>query len=349
MKILCVGSHFFEPTHHSMGAIIRGIHAHAELEFLGREPRPHPMEEVPLPGYFDPWEMRGPWRPEADLVHGVSAGVISIRVGDLLAEGVPYVVSLVGGADLTRELVDPQLAEGYRRLFRRADAITVPFRQATDALVAAGCPREKIVEIPLGLPSRAYPAHAPRGPRTALWVGRAKERKNRPLALAALEGSRRLERLIAVGDRDGSEAAVPDRRAEFPGALPHAELVELLAASHLLLQTGVTTGPEYDTLPTVVLEALAVGLPVVSTPLEGVKELARRFPDRVLLGETAEELAAACDRLLAGPEPTGSAAVSEAVSATVSATVLADFSQQAAVGHFLGLYRRLLDPGLTTE
>lgn len=336
MKILCVGSHFFEPTHNSMGSIILGIKEHAELEFLGRKPNPHPMPGIPAPGYFDPWTMSGPWRPDADLVHGVSAGIISIRVADLLADGVPYVVSLVGGADLTRELADPQLAAGYRRLFRRMDAITVPFPQATAALSAAGAPREKIVEIPLGLPARDYPRHAPGGEKTALWVGRPLERKNRALALETLALSLHLERLVAVGELDGKEEeAPPGKRALFTGTLNHADLLPRLASSHLLLQTGRVSGPEVDTLPTVILEALAVGLPVVSTPLEGVRELAASFPQLVHLGETAAELAAACDRVLEGSA--GGAAAS-----AVSAEVLARYSLAAAVGGFLELYRRLL-------
>lgn len=335
MKILCVGSHFFEPTHNSMGSIILGIKEHAELEFLGRKPNPHPMPGIPAPGFFDPWTMSGPWRPDADLVHGVSAGIISIRVADLLADGVPYVVSLVGGADLTRELADPQLAAGYRRLFRRMDAITVPFPQATAALLAAGAPREKIVEIPLGLPARDYPRHAPGEEKTALWAGRPLERKNRPLALETLALSRHLERLVAVGELDGQEASPPGKQAVFTGTLPHSELLPLLAASHLLLQTGRVSGPEVDTLPTVVLEALAVGMPVVSTPLEGVRELAASFPQLVHLGETAADLSAACDRVLAG-SPAGPAA------SALSAEILARYSLAAAVGRFLGLYRRLL-------
>ena len=335
MKILCVGSHFFEPTHHSMGSIILGIQQHAELAFLGRQPHPHPQPGIPLPGYFDPWQMKGPWRPEADLVHGISAGIISIRVGELLAEGLPYVVSLVGGADLSRELVDPKLAAGYQRLFARVSAITVPFTQATAALVAAGCPREKIVEIPLGLPARSYPQHAPSGPRTALWVGRRLDRKNRALAIAAAQRSRLLERLVVVGETSTEEQAAAPQKVEFTGTLDHARLLPLLAGSQLLLQTGWPTGQEFDTLPTVVLEALAVGMPVVSTPLAGVRELAARFPALVHLGETEEELAAACDHLL---EDT----TWRPAAAAVSSEILAEYSIRGAVDRFLSLYQRLL-------
>ncbi len=335
MRLLCVSSHIFDPTHYSMGAIMLGIQAHAEIEILGRKPRPHPWAGVPIPRYFDPWTMKKPWRPEADLVHSISAGTVSIKVAKVLADDVPYVVSLVGGFDLSRELEDPKLNKGYRNLFRRVDAITVPFHQATTSLLEAGVPRERIVEIPLGLPARKYPRSAPREKKTALWAGRPIERKNRPLAVETFTRSRLLERLIAVGEPDGTEASVNDPRVTFTGALEHSELLPLLASSHLLLQTGWPSGEEYDTLPTVVLEALAVGMPVVSTPLDGVRELAERYPDLVHLGDTAEDLAAACDRVLAAWPAHGTAR-------TVSAEVLADYSLTAAVGRFLQLYRRLL-------
>ncbi len=335
MKLLCVGSHLFEPTHHSMGAIALGVLEHFDGEVLAKHPRPHPRPEIPPPGKLDFKALSYPWRPGADLVHAVSGGETAIKVARLLAEEIPYVVSFVGGADLTRQLVDPELAAGYRDLFRRADAITVPFPQATRILLQAGAPAERLVEIPLALVATDYPRHHPPGTPTAIWVGRRRRRKNRPLAVAAAAASKRLERLLVVGERDGTEAACSDPRVEFLGAVSHADLLPLLASSHLLLQTGWTSGDEIDTLPTVVLEALAIGMPVVSTPLEGVRDLARRHPEMIRTGSTAAELGRQMDRLLAAMPDAGAArAAGEAIAR--------DFALDAAIRGFLKLYQKLL-------
>ena len=333
MKICCVGSHLFEPTHNSIGSILLGIQAHAEIDVWAKKPLAHPMSGVPMPRPLDLPSIEPPWRPQADVVHAISAGVTAIRVAEKLADDVPLVVSVAGGADLSRELVDPHLTSGYAFLFERVSAITVPFRQATEALIAAGAPRQKIVEIPLGLPAPSYPAHAPGPRRTALWAGRRRHRKNRPLALETLAASDSMEELILVGGLDGTEGNVHDQRASFRGELEHADFVPLMASSHVLLQTGWTEGDEIDTLPTVILEALAVGLPVVSTPLSGVRELAERHPDHVLLGDSAATLAAACERIWAR---------GAADTTAVSAEILAHHSLTAAVDRFLQLYRRLL-------
>ncbi|MGI8891536.1 MAG: glycosyltransferase family 4 protein [Chthoniobacterales bacterium] len=88
------------------------------------------------------------------------------------------------------------------------------------------------------------------------------------------------------------------------GPLPQSEVIERLAGSALFVLPCVAeAGGGMDNLPTVVMEAMAAGLPVISTPLAGV-------PEMVLNGETGFlvpehepfAVAEAIIRLLENPE-----------------------------------------------
>ena len=103
--------------------------------------------------------------------------------------------------------------------------------------------------------------------------------------------------LRAAADRAGLEDA-------FPGALPHEEVRALYArAAVFCLPCVVASTGDRDGLPTSVLEAMAYGVPVVTTDVNGL-------PDVVLHGETGlvvpehdpPALADALERLLSDPE-----------------------------------------------
>lgn len=88
------------------------------------------------------------------------------------------------------------------------------------------------------------------------------------------------------------------------GPLPQSEIIARLARSDIFaLPCATESGGGMDNLPTVIMEAMAAGLPVVSTPLGGVPEMVRAgetgflVPERNL-GALAEALA----RLLANGE-----------------------------------------------
>ncbi len=63
-------------------------------------------------------------------------------------------------------------------------------------------------------------------------------------------------------------------RVELPGAKPQHEIKELLAAATVFVMPSVVD-PDggMDNLPTVIMEAMAAGLPVVSTSIGGIPEM----------------------------------------------------------------------------
>jgi len=102
------------------------------------------------------------------------------------------------------------------------------------------------------------------------------------------ELNRRLERKVIVrfaGDgelipefRELARQLGIDDCVEFPGVLPRAGLHELLRTSDAMILPTLTEG-----LPRVIIEAMATGLPCVSTPVGGIPEL---LPERFLCNPT---------------------------------------------------------------
>ncbi|RKY22577.1 MAG: colanic acid biosynthesis glycosyltransferase WcaL [Planctomycetota bacterium] len=121
-------------------------------------------------------------------------------------------------------------------------------------------------------------------------------------------------RLTLVGDGD-DRPALEARSAElglssvvtFTGARDQGEVRKLLSHATLMaLPCVVAEDGNRDALPTVLLEALAAGLPVVSTPVTGIPEIVddgragRLVPERDVAG-----LARALDELLSDADERG--------------------------------------------
>jgi colanic acid/amylovoran biosynthesis glycosyltransferase len=92
------------------------------------------------------------------------------------------------------------------------------------------------------------------------------------------------------------------------GPLPQREVIERLAqATVFALPCVAEAAGGMDNLPTVIMEAMAAGLPVVSTPLGGVPEMVRDGMTGLLVPEGQPlALANALGRLLADPALTRS-------------------------------------------
>jgi glycosyltransferase involved in cell wall biosynthesis len=147
-----------------------------------------------------------------------------------------------------------------------------------------GLPPKKLVVIPNGIDLAKYPARpadltalgiAPRR-RIITFVGRLEQQKSVDWLIAtAPEWLAKLPdcELLLVGDgpmrasleATGKALGIADR-VHFAGWLP--DVAEVLAASDLLVLPSAWEG-----MPNVVLEAMASGLAVVATDVEGVREL----------------------------------------------------------------------------
>ncbi|HEX5176461.1 MAG TPA: glycosyltransferase family 4 protein, partial [Chthoniobacteraceae bacterium] len=86
--------------------------------------------------------------------------------------------------------------------------------------------------------------------------------------------------------RDQITAAALTTVVALTGPLPQTKVAERLARSAIFALPCVTeAGGGMDNLPTVVMEAMAAGLPVASTPLGGVPEMVRDGITGILVPE----------------------------------------------------------------
>jgi glycosyltransferase involved in cell wall biosynthesis len=108
------------------------------------------------------------------------------------------------------------------------------------------------------------------------------------------DGEERNE-LLAETTRLGLE-----RRVEFTGSLPRHQVLDLMSRARVLAAPCVVAGDgNRDALPTVLLEALGVGLPVVTTRVTGIPEIIEDGSEGLLVESgDAEALACALEQVL---------------------------------------------------
>ncbi|HTS87682.1 MAG TPA: glycosyltransferase [Gemmatimonadales bacterium] len=199
------------------------------------------------------------------------------------------------------------------RLWRKPIRVIALSRAVETALLAAGVPPERIVQVPSAValetlaqvrPAAELPTN-PRGPRLVVAVGALTREKGHhllieaqalvqhalPDALLAIIGDgperRRLE---ALARRHG----LADR-VRFLGARPDA--TALMAAAGVLAQPSVR-----EALGTTVLEAMALGIPVVSSGSGGLVELLAGGAGVLVPPDDPPALAAALIRVLTDQE-----------------------------------------------
>jgi glycosyltransferase involved in cell wall biosynthesis len=188
---------------------------------------------------------------------------------------------------------------------RRADRVIVPSRYLARWVVGWGVPAEKILVI--------YNAVEPvdgveplpvllRTPVKAVTVGRLVPWKQVNGLLEALTEVPELG-LVVVGDgperprleRRARELGVQDR-VYFAGRRPKKEALGLMAACDLFVLNSA-----YEGLPHVVLEAMALGLPVVATAAGGTPEVVRDGETGVLVPGRYGTLGASLSALARDP------------------------------------------------
>ena len=263
----------------------------------------------------------------ADVVYATTM-VRRAALGSLLARR-PLVVKLVADEAYERErrtgrfagtLADFQAASGGLRVrflratrtaaLRRARRIVVPSAYLREISLGWGLEPERVVVIPnpappVGeLPSReeARAALGIDGP-TLGTAGRLTAQKALGDALAAL-GRVDGVSLVVLGDgpeREGLERRSAELgltgRVRFLGAGTRDDVVRLFLAADAALLTSA-----WENLPHTLLEALAVGTPVIATAVGGVPEVVRDGENGLLVAPgDVQAIAAAIERLLGDP------------------------------------------------
>lgn len=189
------------------------------------------------------------------------------------------------GADLTIHLAAQP--RRFTELFARGALFLPVSEHFRDRLVAAGARPECVEVHRSGIDLRRFTfalRHRPAGRPRLLFVGRLTEKKGLEYALEALA------RLRTAGTEAdftviGEGALLPhlktrctslglDDRVSFLGARSRDDVASAMAAAHVLVAPSVTAGSgDQEGIPNVVKEAMATGMPVVSTHHSGIPEL----------------------------------------------------------------------------
>jgi glycosyltransferase involved in cell wall biosynthesis len=147
-------------------------------------------------------------------------------------------------------------------------------------------------------------------PPLVLAVGRLIEKKGfadlvRACALLAANGTEFRCAIVGKGPLEPSlreliRSLGVERRVELAGPVPRERLLELYPRAAVFAAPCVVAGDgNRDGLPTVLVEAMACGVPVVATPMTGIPELVEDEVTGLLVPEhDAEALAAALARIL---------------------------------------------------
>ena len=158
------------------------------------------------------------------------------------------------------------------------------------------------------------PPHAPEGPFTLLAVASLVEKKGLPILIEACRNlrDRGLDfRCEIVGK--GAQRALLEQlvrrwdlgeRVRLVGPLAQQEIIERYHRAHLLvLPCIVGQDGNRDGLPVSIVEALACGIPVVSTPVTGIPEAVRDGINGLIVPEgDAVALTDAIERLMRNPD-----------------------------------------------
>ncbi|HEX6116155.1 MAG TPA: glycosyltransferase, partial [Solirubrobacterales bacterium] len=195
----------------------------------------------------------------------------------------------------------------------RASFVTTVCAYNVDRLRALAPPgaSDRIHDVPIGIdPGRIGREGPPPDGRTVLAVGRLVEQKGfRHLieAAAELERSQPLDRVVIAGGGPledelaalAAELGVAER-VELAGPLEPAAVRELMAVADVFAMPSVIAADgNRDAVPVVVLEALAMELPVVASDEVGLPEVVRPGWGRLVPPGDPRALAAALAELLA--------------------------------------------------
>ncbi len=222
--------------------------------------------------------------------------------------------------------MEPDRAASARLLVRAADEIVCCSADLLPTFAPLGV-RPLVIDNGISLPAPG-PASLGDDPRPlVLFVGRLEPQKNphRFLEVAALVGEAR----FAMAGDGSMRAEVEARAGDVLMLGARADARALMAGADLVLVSSDSEGQSL-----VVLEALAAGTPVVTTPVAGMSEL-----DGVEVADfTAEGLAAAVRRLLRDPDRRAALGVAGA------RFTRERFSADVMVSAYEQRYRALLTP-----
>ncbi len=216
-------------------------------------------------------------------------GHIGARVARLREAGVVggRLVTVFHGSDASA-YVRRVGSRTYAHLFAAGDLFLPVSDNGRRRLIALGCPAERIAVHGMGVDCGrfAFVRRDRRGgePLRLVTVARLVERKGiahaiRAVATLASAGTNVEYTIVGDGPLSGvllhlaRELGVAER-VRIVGSLSHGAVAAILARSHVMVAPSVTASDgDVEGIPVAMIEAMASGVPVVSTEHSGIPEL----------------------------------------------------------------------------
>ena len=292
-------------------------------------------------------------RRKYDIVHAHfgANGVLAINLRAIgVLEG--PLVTTFHGADITRQLEDRGAAY-YARLFSGGELFLTVSRLFKRKLIGAGCDASRIKVHHVGVDCTAFSFREPRPstdePLRLLSIGRLVEKKGTEFAIRAVALLRERQISVNYDIVGGGPRAQPLQRLtenldaveviQLLGPRARDEVLALLQESDILIAPSVTAADgDKEGIPVVLMEAMATGLPVISTLHSGIPELVEHGVSGLLVPERdVTALRDALVELVRHPE------LRPTLARAARARVQADFDIETLNDQLVRYYRSLIE------
>ena len=258
-------------------------------------------EEIPPLGWIDPYIALPFFRKKPyDIIscHFGPNGLKGLQLKKLgLIQG--KLVTTFHGYDLTKFL-QIHGKDSYKELFKDGDIFLPISEYWKHRLIELGCDQNKILVHRMGVDFRKF-SFIPRcleadGKIRITTVARLVEKKGVEYGIRAVAKLLKLNQKVEyhiLGDgvlKENLQQLINELGAEnnikLLGWKQQHEIVQILSKTHLLLAPSITSSDgDTEGIPVVLMEAMAMGLPVISTEHSGIPELVENGKSGFLVPE----------------------------------------------------------------
>lgn len=238
------------------------------------------------------------------LVEFMLKGIIIKDVCEKLK--IPFVVHTHGGGDIMAEDYIRNYSHSYLDMFRKAAKVISVDSYSSKKLIEFGLAEDKLTEIQLGIDLAIFKQTIPSLNKPVFFgVGRFVNKKAPYLTLMAFASVVQKHpeaKLILAGNGPLYDSCIQISKAlhiennvEFPLVISPEQVSEFMRQSRAFVQHSIhTTDGDSEGIPVAVLEAMACGLPVISTIHNGIADTITHGTQGLLVKENDIDGMAEC-------------------------------------------------------